>query len=443
MLNRVTSIKLPYWVDAIWLLLLSAYIISGITITPFHGDESTQIYMGRDTYYQFYENAWEKVLYSPTSDEVHPSGATQQQLRLLNGTITKYLFGWLTIEQGITLETWNEQWDWGADWVYNQQTNRIPNDSVLQQTRLLSALFLCIATFAMFGIGYMTGGRLSAYLASLFFVLNPAVLVNGRRAMMEGTMLAFTVLLICLSLIWWRKQKIELLITIGIVSALAIASKHTSAFTVVPVFASIGLLIVWQIYKRKHQFKRNIFGFIGAICVCIVVFYVLNPAWWGAPVDRAFEVLDLRSDLLAQQTATFNAYTNLQERLIGFFNHSFFITPMLYEVNNWNTFPEFVMQLENYKSTLLGGIRTNNIIGWLMLGLTILGLLFSIRQIMNQHREYFLLISWALMMLILTIGLTPLEWQRYYLPIHPVVALLTALGIQFIFKLVTQHKGNS
>ena len=45
--------RIPPWADALWLALLAAYIVAGAAIVPFHGDESSLMFMGRDFHYLF------------------------------------------------------------------------------------------------------------------------------------------------------------------------------------------------------------------------------------------------------------------------------------------------------------------------------------------------------------------------------------------------------
>src|SRR5215510_6928513 len=71
-----------------WLILLILYVLAGTADAPFHGDESTQIFMSRDYAYQFIEHDYNKLGYN-----LNPVSATEQQLRLLNGTLNKYLIG--------------------------------------------------------------------------------------------------------------------------------------------------------------------------------------------------------------------------------------------------------------------------------------------------------------------------------------------------------------
>jgi hypothetical protein len=44
-----------------------------------------------------------------------------------------------------------------------------------------------------------------------------------------------------------------------------------------------------------------------------------------------------------------------------------------------------------------------------------------------------MLIVWLLAMVALTLFITPLEWQRYYLPVHPPILLLAGSGISALY----------
>ena len=58
----MTQIFQSRWIDILWCLCTTAYILAGIQDVPLHGDESTQIYMGRDFYYHILGNT-EQVLF--------------------------------------------------------------------------------------------------------------------------------------------------------------------------------------------------------------------------------------------------------------------------------------------------------------------------------------------------------------------------------------------
>ena len=124
------------------------YVIAGAALTPFHGDESTQVYMSRDYAYQFLQRDLNLVTFHDP-----PLSAQEQDLRLLNGTLNKYLIGLAWHLGGFTLADINEQWDWGGSWDYNQSTNHAPTPALLNVARLPSAILLALGVPVMVNAG--------------------------------------------------------------------------------------------------------------------------------------------------------------------------------------------------------------------------------------------------------------------------------------------------
>ncbi len=188
-------------IRVLWIAALMIYVIAGAAITPFHGDESTQVYMSRDYAYQFIQRDLNLVTFHEP-----PLSAQEQDLRLLNGTINKYLIGLAWHLGGFTLTDLNEQWDWGGSWEYNQSSNHAPSPALLTVARLPSAIFLALGVPVMFALGWLTGGAWAAFAASLLYALHPALLINGRRAMMEGSLTFFSLLTV-LAGAWWLRRR--------------------------------------------------------------------------------------------------------------------------------------------------------------------------------------------------------------------------------------------
>ncbi len=430
--------------DFIWLLLLILYILAGTSLTPFHADESTQIFMSRDYAYQFMQRDLSLIAYSDP-----PQRDTEQHLRLLNGTINKYLIGLAWHLGGFSLENINQQWDWGGDWDYNQQNGHAPSPELLLTARWSSALFLAAGVVVIFAIGQALGGRLTAYIASLYCALNPALLLNGHRAMMEGSLIFF-ILLTVLTGIWFlRHPAWWTAIFLGIASGLALASKHTAAFTVAAVFFGCitGIILNHRGTKDTEKGEKSlkisvrsvtlwfIFLFLSGI-VALIAFYVLNPAWWGDPVSRAGTVLELRQELLDIQTSVFGSYPTPLDTLAAFARQTLIVLPQYYEIAGWDSF--IGDQIVRYEASPWRGVSVGGSLLGAALLLVMIGLgvwaLFRRSDVPFSTR--WLVGVWALVTVLSTLILTPIEWQRYYLPVYPVVGLLAALGIDFLVQKV-------
>jgi Dolichyl-phosphate-mannose-protein mannosyltransferase len=437
--------------DFIWLLLLILYILAGTSLTPFHADESTQIFMSRDYAYQFMQRDLSLIAYSDP-----PQRDTEQHLRLLNGTINKYLIGLAWHLGGFSLDNINQQWDWGGDWDYNQQNGHAPSPELLLTARWPSALFLAAGVVVIFVIGQALGGRLTAYISSLYYALNPALLLNGHRAMMEGSLIFF-ILLTALAGIWFlRHPAWWTAIFLGIVSGLALASKHTAAFTVAAVFTGciIGIILNHSptgrrrtdtkiTEKREKVLKISvssvslwfIFLFLSGI-LALITFYALNPAWWSDPIARAGTVLELRQDLLDIQTSVFGSYPTPLDSLAAFVRQTLVALPQYYEIAGWENY--ISDQIACYEASPWRGVSVGgSLLGAAMLVVTIgFGIWALFRRSDVPFSTRWLIGIWALVIVLSTLILTPIEWQRYYLPVYPVVGLLAALGIDFLVQKV-------
>lgn len=422
------------WLDILWLVTITIYMLAGIKGVPLHGDESTQIYMGRDFYYHI-QGDTDRVLFrewdSLTGDE-----STEQQLRMLNGTLPKYLFGAVAYGSGYALEDINQQWAWGSGWDWNHENGHVPSDDLLFRSRFVSGVLLVISAIALFYAGNAIGGRAVAYLASAYYVLNPAILINGRRAMMEGGMLAFTILAILATLYLLKYRSWWLFMLTGIVSGLALASKHTSVVTIMVIFAVCGVYFLLKQDKRG----RNIAGLFAAGLISLSVFFALNPAWWTNPVGTVETVLELRQELLAGQVGFYGGYDTFGQQFQGFARQSFVVLPMYAESDTDSFYSQQIEEIEQYDSSLLSGVS----IGGSTIGAVIVFLLCSIGLVrlwlceMIEKSSAWLISAWLIAMILLTLFLTPLEWQRYYLPIYPVLAILLAGGLNYSLVTVTQ-----
>lgn len=405
--------------------LLSAYILAGTSIVPFHGDESTTIWMSRDYAYTFITPDFDQIRYIDP-----PLRTTEQHMRLITGNLMKYAMGVSWSANGVASEQINEQWDWGADWQYNQQNGHAPDDSLLMYGRWPSAVMLALGASVLFVIGLYIGGRPVAYLASLYYFLNPALLLNGRRAMFEGGLILF-ILLVVLAGIWLLRYRAWwAALLLGVLSGLAVSAKHPAVFTVVVVFVVCGVFALLQAERRLQSLNKLIAA--GLISLC--VFYVTNPVWWGDPVTRVGQVIDARSGILEGQVAAFGGYDTFTDQLTGFARQTFIVSPQYYEVGIWQTY--IADQIQRYESSWWAGVSIggSTIGAVLVVTLVIIGFaaLWPDRRIETPTR--WLIGAWCITMFLVTALITPLEWQRYYLMAHPAVGLLLACGVVWAFN---------
>jgi hypothetical protein len=109
-----THTRRPIFLDALYIGALILYALGGLVAAPFHGDESTTIYVSRDWYTLTQAHDLAAVLYSP----LRTAGRERddQILRLLNGVVSKYSIGLMWSAAGMSVSEINGPWSWGDDW---------------------------------------------------------------------------------------------------------------------------------------------------------------------------------------------------------------------------------------------------------------------------------------------------------------------------------------
>ncbi len=431
---RTRSLTLPgqIWrvIDLAFLLALSIYVLAGSDLAPFHADESTIIFMSRDYAYQFIDGDLDRIRYDPDALLTN-----ETQLRLINGTVSKMLIGLAWHSAGYTIDDLNTDWDWGGDWEYNLAANHLPSDDLLHTARLPQALLMAASVWAMFALGWRLGGRGTAYFAALYLALCPPLLLNGRRAMMEAALTCFSLLTILAAAGWiavWRRGRraIGASLLLGAAAGLTIASKHTGVVIAGAALAACVLAVVWSSWRERRRLT-GLLPVAGAVLLALGVFYLLNPAWWGADIPALFgQILDWRTALLDGQTRAFGGYASLDDRLAGWLRQVLIAQPQYFEVESWGAIPTITEQIARYEASVWRGLPLGG--GWpgaALIGLlAIIGVLRLLRGDDQNTGARLSVGLWA-GAAVLTALASPVEWQRYYLPVYPAVGLLAAHGL--------------
>ena len=436
--------NIPGWADGLWLALLTVYILAGTAIVPFHGDESTLLYMGRDYHYLFVEGDLSKVLY----DEDWSRRPDEQKLRLENGTISKTINGWLAANQGIKPTDLNRSWNWARDYEFNLRTNRVPDIELLNAARMASAMQLALAMVAFFVFVRIALNRQTAWLASALFALHPNVLINGRRAMMEGSHLLGLMLVLLAGAWLLRERKWWAFLLLGVCMGFAVAAKHPNALPSALVFLVVSIATWRELSageKRKPGggLKKTII-FIPALIAAAVVFLLLNPAWWSAPLELPPIIIEMRAELLRAQVDWIGGYTSAAERIQGFFQYVFAAEHQYFEVASWAEYDVITAQIARYESSGLAGllIGGTDLAGFLCLLLALFGAVHLARNTTVEASIRLLLLVWSGGTALVTLLLTPLPWARYYLPLAPALVILVSYALVVLASAAWNHFNN-
>ncbi len=431
--------------------LLVLYVLAGVRLVPFHGDESTIIHKSRD-WYLLIEGNLPALFYSATPT---PPQRAEQELRLLNGVVSDYAMGFLSWLGGTKLQDVNEQWLWGADWTYNASNGHTPTDAQLFVARTSSALMTILSVAFVFAIASQVQKGSSAYFATLIYTMFPAVLLNGRRAMFEGaTLLAITLVIATGLIVSQRRNSTSSTsvpahhaiqwhwIALGVASGFALASKHILVITIAGVFAALLLL---DFIANRCRVIATLLGCMASGALALLIFFLLNPAWWSAPLVVPGEVLRLRQDLAVGQVQQYGGYTSTTQRVAALLT-DVFRAPQYYE--DQRGWPQWIApQIAAYEASGLQGIAWSDVgIAALYVVTLGLGVLLGIRWIRRLRPRNALLVLISnyrshifvyVVLIIVFIGiyiLTPLPWQRYYLPLAAPLAIVVGAALATAFS---------
>jgi 4-amino-4-deoxy-L-arabinose transferase-like glycosyltransferase len=429
-----------YFADSAFVLVLMIYVLVGVASVPFHADEFMQMSMGRDVFYLLHGD-WNTLAYHPPL-----LMDTEPYLRLINGTLNKDMIGLTWVFTGRNAESLPKIYAWAMPLDWNQAQGNVPSDDDLHLARWGSALCTALGVIPMFMLGWHLRLRSLAYPAALLYALHPVILLNGRRAMMEGSLMLFMLLTM-----YWLLANIvaehstnahgfmpRLPIALrygvlGVLVGLTVAAKYTGL--VVAVAALVSALAAFLARDRSWR----PFAWVGlAGLIALLTWFILSPGYWNDPVGAIRATLTARVELLNQQTTDDRlAYHTIGDRLRGLTVEPFLTPPQFFEAPTWVGVID--NQIAAYQDSSVDGWDWGPLIGGLLTLLAIVGLAALIWDAV--HRD---LIAWAILIwagVTIASSLTiPLAWQRYYLPLLLVTIVLAAAGIGRLIVRRTENK---
>jgi hypothetical protein len=486
--------------DTVFIGLLCLYAFAGMIRVPFHGDESTLIYMSRDYETIFAEGDFDAVRFKPIGPPRYWHGLEQFN-RIMTGSVEPLAIGLIRQLAGLGVDDLNSPWDWDTyrhadEYEMNVLDGALPGDRLLAVSRIPSTLGLAASIVLIFLITReISASRPAAWAASLIYTLNPAVLVNGRRAMQEGLMLFSTLLVIWIALRIIRNlrkedftgtKKAMWMAGLSAASGFAAVCKHNSAVIIAAVFLAI---FIAAILRRRDTGKIGSREAIsenwllaGAGLLAIAVFFALMPIWWswvrvaiiggsglllmtfvlpnkwptwairGAAVlamalppviqpgamasltEPAFIIVDERGKLMDLQAGKEGGMYSFGERVNKLLSESFFGRTEYYEAINWPDFEEIQAEIDAYERAGLNGSAGSTVWGILLIGLLAAG---SAALVRGDYRGSRLLIAlWYVVPAIILLLTNKLPWQRYYIALIAPLAVVEGMGAAWLIEQV-------
>lgn len=401
------------------IFLLSGYAIWGAAMAPFHPDESTFLYMSSD---------FELLISQPGSLAYDPANShdVRQRYRLIDAPLTRYYLG--LVRSIFSLDAPISDWDWSATWEKNRENGALPNQKLLQTSRIAISLLFPVCLLLMFLIGQEMQGYATGVIAILLFALNALVLLHNRRAMAEGWLTTGVLLSV-----WGALQAKKRPWLAGLGAAIAFNAKHSGLL----LFPVVLFAILWQGIRARDNYLKTAKNLFLCASIFLLLTVLLNPVFWKNPLQSGVAAWEARTDLVARQVADSNQQGMggpAQQVFIrlGATIANLYLAPIaFYEVGNYaaNTGASQQVYL---------GIPGHNLFrspvgAGILLFLTLFGLLTSLRLFKSmpdhQKKAHFILWLAGIFLLIGSLVLVPLAWQRYVIPLAPFTSLWTAFGI--------------
>lgn len=396
---------------------------SQLADVPFHPDETSLLVQSHDLEALF--DSPFQLAYQPNLPQ-----SEADTYRALNAPLPKYVLGIGRRLAGYGPDSPSRDWNWSEDWEQNVSSGAMPAPRLLLGARAASALMAWLAMLCLYLAADSLAGSSAGVAASLLYATNALVLLHGRRAMAEGTLLFAGSAALLAGFYAHRRPFAG-----GITSGLATAAKHSgAAMLALNIVSASGLL------QRQHRGWNRRLALVAA--GFLLVTFALTPFLWRHPLAAVGRVVQARQQLLAEQVhvtetlAPTTVLTGWSNRWAGFLGGVYLGPLQFEEVGNYSQ--QLADPIENYR---LNGWRTigrGPIGGGVLLALTLLGIAAGFRGWLRpdpdqRARTAVLAVGSLLMAGVLWFG-NPLPYQRYYLPLIPFVVLWESLGVAAILR---------
>ncbi len=380
---------------------------------PFHPDESTYLYMSADG---------AALLHAPLGLAYHDApGNLRQHYRLVNAPLTRYLvaFG-LALRGQPPLRT---DWDWSANWQVNADRGAVPSRGQLTAARRVMVLCTALAGLLLALTACRLAGVAGGALTLALFLLNPLVLLHGRRAMMEAPML-----LGMAWLLWEISAPRPRAWRVGLALAWAVWAKYW-AVALVPA-------ALWALWRapapdRRTRLRRLAWGAL----LPLAAGFVLQPVLWKQPWRVLPRMATERLEVTRGQQAAFRAVLpayvpdSPPQRLALLLGHLYLAPPAYLDLGKYRA--ALSREISAYDAPFWAHWTNPLPAAVARLVLMFLGLaamLFWTRQsTLRGHAARQVLLAaafqWGLLLLTL-----PLAFQRYALAVLPWTTLWEAMG---------------
>jgi 4-amino-4-deoxy-L-arabinose transferase-like glycosyltransferase len=379
--------------------MLAVLFLPGLDdLSNYHGDESLWLSVSGKLFRLF---AIDRNLTHPIwQKEYSTFGASQPQ-------IGKYLIGLGVSFTGFKGNPIDYYWHWDQNRAWNL-AHVVPPRDVVASGRLPIALLGIVACLAFYWLVTLVVNEWCALLALASLLSAPLLRVSSRRAMIDTpaltfgllTLVALVYLLRALRAGYWRRA-VWWAVPAGLCAGLAIGTKLHALLVLIVCFTA---LIAEAAYALRMS-QRHMTAAIVCLAVLGVgawlVFYGSNPFLYPHPITGVQHLLALNAMVAG--------------------------IPM----QQLTTTPQRIMAVWRSLQTYAPLAQLGLPLGPWLIGLGIIAVGAAARQgyATLRARQLDLILLWIS---VSVVGITlwlPHDWDRYYLPLQPCIALLQAYGI--------------
>lgn len=398
----------------------------GIPTVPFHPDEATYLFMAAD---------FEKLMSDPVALQYQGTAPqeAEQRYRLIDAPLSRYLIGaglWATGKAPLAVD-----WDWSKSWEENEAMGALPDPQALTVSRLSVASLTLVSMVLAYAVSRRMHGKLAGSIAFLLLGTSALVLLHTRRAMAESALL-FSIYLI----LWLLPKAGRYPILIGLASGLALCAKQSALPTIG--IAALAVIILSGNSANASWRRRlsNLAVFAGA---ALLVFFLLNPVFWGDPFQVLIQAFESRQELLARQLADWGNYSLFQQPLTSvllFWGNLFYTPPAFAEAANYlaATHNAEMAYLSNALNNSLRGVVAGSVLFSLFIVGIILAFRHTTKQTVNRKRELSLYLAGTVLQILFVLLFLPIPWQRYVLPVLPYAFIWIAYAVSVLITEVAK-----
>jgi len=354
-----------------------------------------------------------------------------------NPPVGKYIMGaWLML-RGHHFDSSGLQDEFERLWQRPDKLLKAVPSPVLYSGRLLSMIFGVMCCLLTYALGRWAGGVATGVLSWVLLLFHPLFKDFCRLAMTDMILLTFMTMIVVVSITCMklatamsdsrqRPSKWQWLgaaftcgaLLPGIIIALAAGTKLNGALSGILflIVAFIGF-VMQRMMKEGRQLNGPPAGLffcmavLGAV-LSVLFFIALNPYLYGNPVDKLMELSAVYKDWMQKQMISPGEPLFLWQQKVAAMGYYHFIQPFFF-LPGWRSFFQSAPGLFFFMTGVVVMI-------WRMVKSLTLGQVPETESV---------LLAW---LVVYGVGITawiPVAWPRYFLPLCPMAALYTALGL--------------